>query len=46
VNPDPLLRRVEPSVSALLQDVHARAAVAAPAARPGAVAVASGEERP
>ena len=31
VNPDPLLRRIEPSVSALLQDVHARAAIAAPA---------------
>ena len=28
INPDPLLRRVEPSVSALLQDMHARAAVA------------------
>src|SRR5262249_28159567 len=28
VNPDPLLRRVEPSVSALLQDVHARGAIA------------------
>ncbi|TMA35274.1 MAG: NADH-quinone oxidoreductase subunit M [Deltaproteobacteria bacterium] len=46
VNPDPLLRRVEPSVSALLQDVHARAAAAQPApARPAALALA-GEGRP
>jgi NADH-quinone oxidoreductase subunit M len=34
VNPDPLLRRVEPSVSVLLQDVHARAAVALAENRP------------
>jgi len=40
------LRRVEPSVSALLQDVHARAAAAQPApARPAALALA-GEGRP
>ncbi len=44
VHPDPLLRRVEPSVSALLQDVHARAALADPAP-PAAVALAR-EERP
>jgi NADH-quinone oxidoreductase subunit M len=47
VNPDPLLRRVEPSVSALLQDVHARAAHAEPApAAPSAVALAGAEVRP
>jgi NADH-quinone oxidoreductase subunit M len=40
VNPDPLLRRVEPSVSALLQDVHARAAIASSAAPPPPSAVA------
>jgi NADH-quinone oxidoreductase subunit M len=34
VNPDPLLRRVEPSVSALLQDVSARAARAPRGAGP------------
>jgi len=46
VNPDPLLRRIEPSVSALLQDVHARAAVVAPA-QPAALALsARAEERP
>jgi NADH-quinone oxidoreductase subunit M len=39
VAPDPLLRRIEPSVSALLQDVHARAA-AAEAAPPAAVVLA------
>jgi NADH-quinone oxidoreductase subunit M len=37
IAPDPLLRRIEPSVSALLQDVHARAAVPA---------LALAEERP
>jgi len=47
VNPDPLLRRIEPSVSALLQDVHARAAYAEPApAAPSAVALAGAEVRP
>jgi NADH-quinone oxidoreductase subunit M len=48
VNPDPLLRRIEPSVSALLQDMRARAAIAAPApARPPALAFAArGPERP
>ncbi len=46
VNPDPLLRRIEPSVSALLQDVHARAAVVPPA-QPAALALsARAEERP
>jgi NADH-quinone oxidoreductase subunit M len=48
VNPDPLLRRVEPSVSALLQDVHARAAIAQSApGQPAALALsARAEERP
>jgi len=42
VNPDPLLRRVEPSVSALLQDVYARAAQAGSAPTPATpVAVAA-----
>ncbi len=46
VHPDPLLRRVEPSVSTLLQDVHARAAIAnAPATAP-ALARIGGEELP
>ena len=48
IHPDPLLRRIEPSVSALLQDMRARAALAAPAApgaaRPGAVALVTGAE--
>jgi len=47
VNPDPLLRRIEPSVSALLQGVSARAAHAEPAPAPSsAVALVGGEERP
>jgi NADH-quinone oxidoreductase subunit M len=52
IHPDPLLRRIEPSVSALLQDMRARAELAAPApspdgARPGAIALVSGaEDRP
>jgi hypothetical protein len=41
VNPDPLLRRIEPSVSALLQDMHARAAIAQHAPTPPAVALAA-----
>jgi len=45
VYPDPFLRRIEPSVSALLQDMQARAelATAAPP-RPEAVAIAVGEQ--
>jgi NADH-quinone oxidoreductase subunit M len=44
--PDPFLRRIEPSVSALLQDVNARAEVSVPAPA-AAIALASPtEERP
>jgi NADH-quinone oxidoreductase subunit M len=39
VHPDPLLRRVEPSVSAMLQDLHARAELAREI-RPAEVAIA------
>jgi len=47
VNPDPLLRRVEPSVSALLQDVYARAAQAeSAAAAPRAPVAIAAEVRP
>jgi NADH-quinone oxidoreductase subunit M len=47
VNPDPLLRRVEPSVSALLQDVYARAAQAQSAQESrAAVALAGAEVSP
>jgi NADH-quinone oxidoreductase subunit M len=46
VNPDPLLRRIEPSVSALLQDMHARAELAASAqeSRPAEVALSASAE--
>jgi NADH-quinone oxidoreductase subunit M len=46
VNPDPLLRRVEPSVSALLQDVYARAAQAGSAPSPATPVAIAAEVRP
>ena len=45
--PGPFLRRIEPSVSALLQDVRARAVVEAPALDAGPIRTASrAEQRP
>ena len=42
VHPDPLLRRIEPTVSMLVHDVHERAEVATPEAE---AARAEGESR-